>query len=127
MDQRVVFLKKKLLNLEAELNALCARQSESHLRELQRQRELALNTVKLQFEQRKMVEKLNSLSARSSELHLRELRRRRDMDLESAKHQLERQETTEEFEVNQSQRQSQEKDMSSRQDSSIDGRDEIDG
>jgi len=120
-------LEKKLLNLEAELNALCARQSESHLRELQRQRELALNTVKLQFEQRKMVEKLNSLSARSSELHLRELRRRRDMDLESAKHQLERQETTEEFEVNQSQRQSQEKDMSSRQDSSIDGRDEIDG
>lgn len=127
MDLRVVFLEKKLLNLEAELNALCARQSESHLRQLQRQHELALNTVKLQFEQRKMVEELNSLSARSSELHLLELRRRRDMDLENAKHQLQRQETTEEFEVNQPQGQSQKKDISSRQDSNNDDRDEIDG
>lgn len=126
MDLRVVFLEKKLLNLEAELNALCARQSEFHLRELRRQREVALNTVKLQFEQRKMVEKLNSLSARSSELHLRELKRRRDLDLESVKQRLESQESAEEFVVSQTQGQAAEN-ISYRQDSNSDDRDEIDG
>lgn len=111
MDQRVVFLEKKLLNLEAELNSIRVRQSEFHLRELQIQRNLSLNSIKLRFEQQNMIEKVNSLCARLSESHLRELRR---------------QETSEEFAVNHTQEQSVEP-MSSGQDSIIADRDEIDG